>query len=1141
MLSRGAKNHPPVADNDVNGKDRVVEDDGRGHGDPTAEGNVLANDTDKDHDTLKVLKPGTFEGDFGTLKLSANGKWTYTLDDDNKKVDALGDGDKLFDTFKYTASDGHGGTDSAVLKLKIEGSDDPPKASIKLDAVTADNIVNASEASGKVDITGMVRGAVKDGDIVTVTVNGTDYEGAVASGHFSIEVDGGQLSVDSDLRIEAQVTTGEADNTTTANTSKAYAVDVIPPAAVIAVNDVTADNIVNSAEAGGNVAITGTVGGDVGNGDIVTIVVNGVEHTRAVSAGKFSITVAGADLAADSDKIIEASVTTSDVAGNSTIANDSQSYTVDTTPPAAALTLNAITANGIVERTESAGDVAITGAVTGDVKNGDVVTLVVNGHDYIGVVTSNAFSILVAGSDLLADQDKTIQASVAVSDAAGNTATVSDSDGQSYSIDLKLDLTTLAASQGFIIQGDAAGDAAGWSVSSAGDVNGDSFTDLIVGARFGDDGGTNAGEACVVFGNASGFGASVGGHQMIDLTSLSASRGFIIQGDAALDCAGWSVSSAGDVNGDGLDDLIVGARYGDDGGTNAGEAYVVFGTTSGFGMADGSGRQVIDLTTLTGAHGFIIQGDTDGDYAGVSVSSAGDVNGDGFDDLIVGAQNGDDGGAAAGEAYVVFGTASGLGTSVGGRQVIDLTTLSATQGFIIQGDTASDYAGDSVSSAGDVNGDGFDDMIVGARNGDDGAANAGEAYVVFGTASGFGTAVASRQVIDLTTLSAAQGFIIQGANAYDAIASSVSSAGDVNGDGFDDLIVGAPRGNAGGTNAGEAYVLFGTASGFGTADGTGRQVIDLATLSAAQGFIIQGDATGDDAGISVSSAGDVNGDGFDDLIVGAQLGSDGGTGAGEAYVVFGTSNGFGMPAAGRQVLDLGTLTSMQGFIIQGDTAGDNAGQSVSSAGDVNGDGFDDLIVGAPRGDDGGTDAGEAYVVYGGAFTGNAPITTTGTTAAEMLIGGLGNDTLTGGGGADIIRSGAGNDTIGVTGTGFVKIDGGSGYDTLRMDGASDVFDFATIRNTAIDSIEAIDMGVSGSQRIVLAKHDVFHLSDDTSGGMTRLTIHGGTTDTVSTVGSGWAANGTTTIGSDTFRIFDNGHAELLVDSDITLGGMLGGL
>ncbi|MCP4306135.1 MAG: hypothetical protein GY788_14900, partial [bacterium] len=299
------------------------------------------------------------------------------------------------------------------------------------------------------------------------------------------------------------------------------------------------------------------------------------------------------------------------------------------------------------------------------------------------------------------------------------------------------------------------------------------------------------------------------------------------------------------------------------------------------------------------------------------------VNGDGFDDLIVGARLGDDGGDKAGEAYVVFGSGSGFGTDVSGRQVLYLADLTAAEGFIIQGDDADDRAGWSVSSAGDVNGDGFDDLIVGAPYG--GGGTAGEAYVVFGTDAGFGTPdVASRQVIDLTGLTAAEGFIIQGDEGGDRAGFSVSSAGDVNGDGFDDLIVGASYGDDGGGTAGEAYVVFGTDAGFGTPDVASRQVIDLTGLTAAEGFIIQGDSGDDEAGSSVSSAGDVNGDGFDDLIVGAPGGDDGGDDAGEAYVVFGSGSGFGSDVVGRQVIDLTSLSAAEGFIIQGDAGHDQA-------------------------------------------------------------------------------------------------------------------------------------------------------------------------------------------------------------------------
>ena len=223
---------------------------------------------------------------------------------------------------------------------------------------------------------------------------------------------------------------------------------------------------------------------------------------------------------------------------------------------------------------------------------------------------------------------------------------------------------------------------------------------------------------------------------------------------------------------------------------------------------------------------------------------------------------------------MIFGKSTGFAD-------IDLATLTATQGFRIFGADAYDQSGFSVSSAGDVNGDGFDDLIIGARFGDasgNAKSDAGESYVIFGKSTGFAD-------IDLATLTATQGFRIFGTDADDRSGCSVSSAGDVNGDGFDDLIVGAPYGDASGnakTYAGESYVIFGKSTGF--AD------IDLATLTASQGFRIFGADADDLSGISVSSAGDVNGDGFDDLIIGALCGDAAGnakSNAGESYVIFG--------------------------------------------------------------------------------------------------------------------------------------------------------------------------------------------------------------------------------------------------------------
>ena len=241
---------------------------------------------------------------------------------------------------------------------------------------------------------------------------------------------------------------------------------------------------------------------------------------------------------------------------------------------------------------------------------------------------------------------------------------------------------------------------------------------------------------------------------LIELSSLG-SLGFSVQG-APGDRTGFSVSTAGDVNGDGFDDYLVSTPYDDAGGPNAGKVYLLFGKASGFAN--------IDLTTLAPADGFSIQGDYDFDRAGLSVSSAGDVNGDGYDDFLIGAPSADDGGEFnVGKTYVIFGKASGFAN-------IDLAALASADGFVITGDSQQDGSGGKVSSAGDVNDDGYDDIVIGATGGDDGVTDAGEAYVIFGKGSGFTD-------INLGALDPADGFEIVGAATSDQVGISVSSAG----------------------------------------------------------------------------------------------------------------------------------------------------------------------------------------------------------------------------------------------------------------------------------------------------------------------------------------------------------------------------
>ena len=202
-----------------------------------------------------------------------------------------------------------------------------------------------------------------------------------------------------------------------------------------------------------------------------------------------------------------------------------------------------------------------------------------------------------------------------------------------------------------------------------------------------------------MIGQASGFAANV------DLSTLDGITGFKLSGAAANDISGSSVASAGDVNGDGFADLIVGAYRASPHDTYSGASYVVFGQASGFAAN-------IDLSSLDGTTGFKLSGAAAGDHSGFSVASAGDVNGDGFADLIVGAGSAGPNGSASGASYVVFGKASGFAANV------DLSSLDGLTGFKLSGETAYDDSGRSVASAGDVNGDGFADLIVGARGAD---------------------------------------------------------------------------------------------------------------------------------------------------------------------------------------------------------------------------------------------------------------------------------------------------------------------------------------------------------------------------------------------------------------------------------------
>jgi len=448
-------------------------------------------------------------------------------------------------------------------------------------------------------------------------------------------------------------------------------------------------------------------------------------------------------------------------------------------------------------------------------------------------------------------------------------------------------------------------------------------------------------------------------------TQLNGSNGFQVLGAQAGDGTGYDVSAAGDVNGDGISDFLVGSNR--QGSNSQGAVFVVFGKSSGWTSS-------FNLSTLDGSNGFKVQGLNYLDSAGRSATRVGDLNGDGYSDIMFGAPNADASNVESGAGYVVFGHSGAFASS------LSVSALDGTNGFRLSG-YVYDYAGYS-STSGDLNGDGFSDMILSAPGADVSSGwDAGNVYVYFGQTSG---SYQSNINLNLTSLNGTNGFLLKGASPYEYTGWSVASAGDVNGDGFEDLVIGN---NSTSTDR-AGYVVFGKASGWASA-------IELSALNGTTGFqlfgknyvgwVPQGISSGNLVGYSAASAGDINGDGYADIIIG-NPGVDSYKGA--SYVVYGKASGW------ASTLNLTALNGTDGFKISGAVANDYAGY-VGSAGDINSDGYDDLIVGAPFAQPTLLNQGSVYVIYGkaSAFAPTVDLATITSSDGFRIDGGSGNDLL----------------------------------------------------------------------------------------------------------------------------------------------------
>ncbi len=441
----------------------------------------------------------------------------------------------------------------------------------------------------------------------------------------------------------------------------------------------------------------------------------------------------------------------------------------------------------------------------------------------------------------------------------------------------------------------------GYVIDSAGDVNGDNYDDIIIGTFHNHTKGWDAGAVYLI------LGRQVADWGMQDSLTHSDVRFLASQ---RLEAVGFAIAGKGDVNGDGLSDILIGAPAGNDAvGSRPGKMYVVFGDSTAPWGYD---------CILDDRADLIFHGENPQDLAGRALEIIGDLNNDGCDEILCAAPYNDDAGTDAGKVYLIMGRKDGW---MNGFKL----PLVSIASFVFPKAYAT--CGYSVAHVGDVNNDGLPDFAIGAPG-------ANRAFIIYGRSrANWG---------DNFNLNNAD-LIIEGEHRLrdTELGWSVEGAGDVNGDGIDDIIISAIEDNSGGYHSGKVFLVLGRSGGWPEKE---------LSLSQADASYI-GEGTGDQAGWGIAGIGDVNRDGYDDFMIGAWKAFCDYPEAGKAYLIYGKSNGW------EQNIDLEEVTEYFSGIA--DT--NFAGYAVSTAGDMDNDGWPDFFLSAPYNDGTSTWSGQIYL------------------------------------------------------------------------------------------------------------------------------------------------------------------------------------